>query len=468
MVTEEKPPEIDPDSENLEEQHEPWIKLSELIATGEEEQVSEYLDGLTPAETALSVSRITIEEQTALVDIVNAHDAAEILEELPQEFAADILEAIPAGTGAEILHEMLTEDQADFLGEINQEAAEAILSEMPRAAAKVARDLMEYDSDCAGGLMTADLVKFRDTMTVEEVTENLRENRDKYSDYEVQYAYIVGRRGELRGVLRLRDLMLSRKQTPVSDLMIADPLSIKALDPLDVLVQFFQEHHFLGVPVVDANGVLVGVLEESAVSAATERRAKNMFLKISGIIGGEELRNLPLKIRCLRRLSWLGPNILLNVLAASVIAGYQDTIAAVTVLAVFLPIISDMSGCSGNQAVAVSIRELSLGLIRPNEVMRVFVKEGSLGLINGITLGIVLAMVAGFWQGNIHLALVVGGSLALNTMISVLLGGLVPLVLKGFKVDPALASGPILTTVTDMCGFFLVLSFASQMLDKLV
>ena len=176
---------------------------------------------------------------------------------------------------------------------------------------------------------------------------------------------------------------------------------------------------------------------------------------------------MPMMARCRRRLAWLGPNILLNLIAASVIASYESTLESVIALAVFLPIVSDMSGCSGNQAVAVSIRELTLGLIRPHEYLRIVWKEGILGVFNGIVLGTVLGAMAGIWKGNIWLGLVIGGALALNTMLSVLLGGSVPLLLKRLKVDPALAAGPILTTCTDMCGFFLVLSLASAVLAKL-
>ncbi len=171
--------------------------------------------------------------------------------------------------------------------------------------------------------------------------------------------------------------------------------------------------------------------------------------------------------RCGRRLAWLGPNIVLNVIAASVIARYESTLESVIALAVFLPIVSDMSGCSGNQAVAVSIRELTLGLIRPNEYLRIVWKEGLLGAFNGLVLGIVLGTLAGLWKSNLWLGLVIGGALSLNTVLSVLLGGCVPLLLKRLKVDPALASGPILTTCTDMCGFFLVLSLASGLIEKL-
>ena len=176
---------------------------------------------------------------------------------------------------------------------------------------------------------------------------------------------------------------------------------------------------------------------------------------------------MPLLQRSGRRLSWLSLNIVLNIIAASVIAFYQDTLAAVIALAVFLPMVSDMSGCSGNQAVAVSMRELALGLVRPNELARVLAKEAGIGLLNGLVLGLMLGGAAWLWKGNPFLGLVVGGALALNTFVAVSFGGLIPLVLKRLKLDPALVSSPLLTTVTDMCGFFFVLSFASIMLERL-
>jgi magnesium transporter len=129
--------------------------------------------------------------------------------------------------------------------------------------------------------------------------------------------------------------------------------------------------------------------------------------------------------------------------------------------------VSDMSGCSGNQAVAVSMRELSLGLVKPTEIIWVVLKEARVGIINGVVLGLLLGMVAFLWQNNIWLGMVIGGALAVNTLVSVTLGGALPLVLKRLKMDPALVSSPLLTTVTDMCGFFFVLSFAAAVLPKL-
>lgn len=176
---------------------------------------------------------------------------------------------------------------------------------------------------------------------------------------------------------------------------------------------------------------------------------------------------MPLYKRSGKRLSWLTLNIGLNILAASVIALYQDTLAAVIALAVFLPMVSDMSGCSGNQAVAVSLRELALGVLRPGEIMRVAFKESSLGMVNGIILGLLLGGVVYVWKGNLFLSGVIGIALAGNTIVAVTMGGVLPLVIKRIGIDPALVSSPLLTTVTDMCGFFLVLSLASAVLPYL-
>jgi magnesium transporter len=237
--------------------------------------------------------------------------------------------------------------------------------------------------------------------------------------------------------------------------------------PLEELAEVFARKKFFGLPVVDTNGRLLGVVPSASVEHETAEEQAEMFLQSSGIVNGEELRSMPLWKRSSRRLSWLSVNIFFNIIAASVIAAYQGTLEQVIALAVFLPIISDMSGCSGNQAVAVSLRELSLGLIKPSEILRVWLKEIGVGFINGAALGLILGAAAFLWKQNIYLGLVVALAMSLNTVIAVSIGGVVPLIIKLFKADPALASGPILTTVTDMCGFFLVLSFATFMLSYL-
>jgi magnesium transporter len=278
---------------------------------------------------------------------------------------------------------------------------------------------------------------------------------------------VISSRGKLVGVLQIHDLLLADVNTPLSRIILKDVRYVDHLATLDELISFFHQNNWFGVPVVDENKTLLGVvLRRDILEAETERLAQE-HLETQGIVGGDELRTMPVFLRARRRLSWLSVNILLNIIAASVIAYYQDVLSAVIALAVFLPIISDMSGCSGNQAVAVSMRELSIGAVKPREVLRVWLQEIKVGLINGIVLGILIGAAAWLWKGNVYLGLVVGGALSINTLVAVSLGGTVPLILKGLKIDPALASGPILTTITDMVGFFLALTFAASVLTHL-
>jgi magnesium transporter len=295
---------------------------------------------------------------------------------------------------------------------------------------------------------------------VQQVVDDLRANAARYGRFNIQYIYVTDTEDRLLGVLKIRDLLLSDLQTALRSLVQADPVTVDHQAPLEELQDIFQRNRFLGLPVVD-EGRLVGVVRRSAVERAVAERTARQFRLVQGIIGGEEVRSMPVRVRSGRRLAFLSANIVLNVVAASVIVYFEETLAQLIALAAFLPIISDMSGCSGNQAVAVSMRELALGLVRPKEVVRVLVKELQVGLLNGIALGLLLGVVSWLWRGNPTLGIVVGAALALNTIVAVSIGGSVPLLLKGFGVDPALASGPILTTVTDICGFFFALGFAA-------
>ncbi len=447
-------------------QSEPWEHLHRLLET-DPEQVVSFLDSLPPSETARTLSRLPEHEQARLLEVIGPTRAASLLEHLSDAQATEIIEELPSEHAAAIVEALPSAEKADLLSGLEVDEAEAILQQLEPDVASDTRRLLQYLPDTAGGIMLTEYLSFPDTLTVAHVVADLRAHGDQYSDYAIQYTYIVDEAGHLAGVLRVRDLLLSRGHERIRNLMVPNPLHARVDTPLDDLKQLFDEHAFLGMPVTDEFDKLVGVVRRAAVEEALGERATATYLKLSGLFGEEELRTMPIPQRAVRRLSWLSLNIGLNIVAASVIAFYQDTLAAVIALAVFLPIISDMSGCSGNQAVAVSIRELALGLVKPYEFMRVLFKEGGVGIINGAALGLLLGTVAFLWQGNPFFGLVVGAALFLNTVVSVLMGGLVPLFLKGLRLDPAVASGPILTTVTDMCGFFLVLSLASAMLPRL-
>lgn len=445
----------------------PWEKLGELVNSGSGAEIARFFDGISPSETARVISRLSEEDRLRLFGLLSPKEAAGVIEDMPEVQAADLVEGLPSDHAAAILEELHSDHLADVLGEMDESASRAILEKMDHEEAAEARKILEYAPDSAGGLMISEYLAYRTDDTVRRVLEDLRAHRKAYTDYNVQYFYVVDPAGRLAGVLRMHDLLFPPRDARLAEIMIASPLKVPDTASLQELKGIFEERKLFGVPVVDSSDRLVGVVLPSDVEEAANKRQVRSFLRLSGVIGGEEFRTMPLLSRSGRRLSWLSINIVLNMLAASVIAMHQDTLSAAIALAVFLPMVSDMSGCSGNQAVAVSMRELSLGLVRPRELLWVLAKEAKVGIINGLVLGTLLGAVAYAWKGNPWLGLVVGGALAANTLVSVTLGGMLPLILKRLRLDPALVSSPLLTTATDMCGFFLVLSFAAAVLPKL-
>jgi magnesium transporter len=442
------------------EKQRPWEHVSELLDSGDPQRLHEFWDSLSSSQLMHTLFRLSEEEQAQLLLSLPPEMAADIIEEVPDVHAANLLEDIEPRDAASIVGELNSQDAADLLREFDNDDLEDILAHMDDEDAADARQLISYPEDSAGALMMTEYLTFSGAARVGDVISNLAAADNDVPLYAMQQVYITRPSGLLRGCVNLADIAFINPEQQLGKLI--QPVdTVRVDEEVSQLQNFFEEHDQVVVPVVDFKNRLVGVLRRRVLYDELAEREQEDSLKRQGIVGGEELRSLPVHVRSGRRLSWLSVNIVLNMIAASVIAMYQDTLQAVIALAVFLPIVSDMSGCSGNQAVAVSMRELTLGIIRPADVARVWFQELSVGFINGLALGCMIALAAWLWKGDLWLGGVIGLALALNTIVAVSLGGSLPLILKRLKVDPALASGPVLTTVTDMCGFFLVLSLAS-------
>ncbi len=454
------------DQDNITEARDIGADLRAAIAAGDAERIAALLDPLPYSEALREFLALPPEARDDVLKLVPVELAADLIEEAPYEMAAELVERLEPERAAEILEELDSDVQADVIGEMDAEDAEAVLSEMDAEDAADVRRLAAYEDDTAGGLMMTEVFQFSDKDTVGKVLRALASDDEDFERYRGQHPYIVDDAGVPVGVVSLRGLLTAKRSSNLTEIMVT-PLTVPVDMPLEKLEDIFNDYPFLGVPVVDADGLLVGVISRSAVADAVLERSESESLKRQGVVG-DELRSMPTWLRSRRRFAWLSANIVLNIVAASVISAYEDTLSAVIALAVFLPMVSDMSGCSGNQAVGVTMRELSLGLVRPMDAFRVWLKEISVGVINGIALGVLIGVVAWVWKGNPALGLVIGAALALNTMLAVSIGGVVPLLLKRLGQDPAAASGPLLTTVTDMAGFFFVLSFATLMMPWLI
>lgn len=447
-------------------------ELEALIQAGDGEVIAAFMRLLPPEDTAYTLSHLSEDSRTALFQSLSVADpdlGADLLEHFVDEYAADVIEQLEPKEAAALVDEMDSDEQTDVLSEMDEDDAEAILQEMDPLEAEDARERMAYDEDVAGGLMITEYLFYNEGQTVEEVTRDLHEKAEEHIEFEVRYIYVVDDQGRLTGVVPMRSLVFVPGSRKLEAHQNREPMTVGVHTSLDDLHDLFDRIDYSAVPVVDDEGKLAGVVQRASVQEAVGDRESEQFLRFGGIIGGEELRSMTVGSRAMRRLAFLMPIMLLLLASATVIALFEDTVKRLPILAAFLPVVAGICGSGGNQAVAVSIRELSLGLIDSSDFMRVFIKELVVALIIGLALGLVLFIVVFLWQDyNFHLALVLGAAIPFVVTVSKTIGGTVPVLLKKTGVDPAMASGPIVTTVVDLVGFFTVLMLATLMLEKLL
>jgi len=441
-------------------------RFRDLLGSEDAQGLADLVHSRPISDALRGFLRLEPEERDRVLSLLPPDTAAELIDEAPQETAGDLVERLSSGTAAGIIDELDSDVRADVIGELDAREAEAILAELDIEDAADIRRLVAYEDETAGGLMMAEAFTFAATDTVGKVLQRVISGEEDFERYRGQHPYVLDENDHPIGVVSLRGLLTAARTASLAQIMTT-PLTVNVDTPLNELEDLCEMHEFLGFPVVEADGRLVGVVSRSAIADAAREHVESDAMKMQGVVG-DELRSMPLLLRSRRRLAWLSANIVLNILAATVIASYEETLAAVIAIAFFLPMVSDMSGCSGNQAVAVTMRELSLGLVRPIDVFRVWAKEATVGVINGSILGLLIGIVAWQWMDNAVLGLVIGAALAINTVIAVSIGGIVPLVVKRLGQDPAAASGPLLTTVTDIAGFFLVLSIATMFMPALL
>ena len=432
-----------------------------FLDAGNIDHLEAFLQLLAPGETAYTLNRLDEQKRTQLLSQVRPELAAHLIEHFDDAHAADMIDQLEPQGAAAIVDELESDEQADILTELDDEDAEAILTHMDPAEARDARRLASYQPDTAGGIMITEYLVYRTDTAVADVLEDLRDNHEAYAEYDAQYVYAIDESGRLEGLIHIRDIVLSPGRVKLADLLNPELAKVHVDDQLDQLEDMFDRHRFNAIPVVDQGDELVGVIRRAAVEEAHGEQADRALLRVGGIIAGEELRSMQLVSRSLRRLAYLVPNVLLMMISVSVIAMFEQLVLREVIsLAIFLPLVAGVAGSAGNQAVAVSIRELSLGVAIPADVGRVIVKEIQVGVINGLVLAAVVFGIVLTMRQDAHLAAAVSAAVPMIIIISVALGGSVPLILRRLNIDPAMASGPIITTVVDFLAFLLVLTIA--------
>lgn len=424
------------------------------------EVLEEYLK-LRAADLADRLQRLDADHARALLRHLPTDQAAAALAELEPERLPDLLAAFDAAQLADILRRVAPAEAADLLQQLAPGARREALAKLPAESAEGIRALLRYPEDTAGGIMSNRFIALQEDMTVERVRELLRARAQEERTEDIAYLYVTDVGQRLVGIVSMRDLVFRRAERRMSEIMNREVKCVRVDADQEELARLFAHYHYLGLPVLDADGRLVGVVKASeALEIASKEATEDMQLMVG--LSGEEHALTPWQHSVKRRLPWLYINLATAFLAAFVVGLFESTIAQWTALVVFLPIVAGQGGNAGMQTLTVIIRDLALGELTPGDGRRALAKEITLGLLNGLAIGVVVGLIGWWWKGSLALGLVAGAAMLLNQLAAAASGVLIPLGLKTLRLDPALASSIFLTTVTDVAGFFFFLGLAAM------
>jgi len=421
--------------------------------------LGEFLD-LHPADLADRLQRLPLEEAQRILPELPPALAAGALAELEHDRQHELLKALPVQKLTPLLAELPPNVVADLVPALPPPVRRTTLEALPAEQRQRVQALLRYAPDTAGGIMSDRFISLRDDVTVEQARELLHVHAQEERIEDVAYLYVTDADQRLVGIVGLRDLVFRRSERRVREIMNREVKFVRVTDDQEKVAQQFEHYHYLGLPVLDPEGRLVGVVKASDAMEIVAREATEDMQLMVGL-SGEERALTPWQKSIGRRLPWLYINLATAFLAGAVVSLFEGTIAKWTALAIFLPIVAGQGGNAGMQTLTVIIRDMALGELSPGEGRKAFLKEMILGLLNGLAIGLVVGIAGYLWKGNLLLGVVVGVAMLLNLLAAALSGVLIPFGLKFCKVDPALASSIFVTTVTDVAGFFFFLGLAT-------
>jgi len=411
------------------------------------------------------------------LEAASAKDAAGILLALPAKISCQVFARLEPAFGAEVAEQLKADDlqklakQADALliasivMNLQEERRQIFIDALPQLLKEEVQELLSYPQDSAGRLMRHNYQAFSQSLKVKDTISKLRSLAKKSSP--MSYVYVIDDDKRLVGVLNMRDLILAAPDAVLSDVMHHDVTAVEAFTEREELSQEFTAKRYFSFPVVDAERRLLGVVRAEDVVEAVQREAAEDIQQMFGA-GKNERTFSPVSFCLKKRLPWLYVNLATAFAAAGVVAMFENIIAELTILAVFLPIVAGQGGNAGAQSLAVVMRGIVMREIPRNAIARLIWKESWIGVLNGVFIGLVTAGIAWLWQGSWWLGLVVGLAMLANLVIAGLAGAAIPLLMRAVRLDPAQSSSIILTTVTDVVGFFAFLGLAVIFRDYLL
>jgi magnesium transporter len=428
------------------------------IGKGAGKTVRSMLRSLQPFEIAHLLESSPPPVRHYLWSLVPKSIDGEVLQELSDDIQAQLLGKMDSSEVVEITEGMDTDDLADVLQQLPKRLTQEVLASMSSQDRQRVEQVLLFAEDTAGGLMNTDIISVRPRLTLDVVFRYLRRHENLPNS--LDNLIVVNGQGQYVGLLPLSKLLTSSRSSTVREVMTTDVEAIQADRPDHEVAKLFEHHDWVSAPVVDEHGIVLGRITIDDVVDVIREDADHSLMSMAGLDEEEDTFS-PVMRTAPRRAIWLGINLLTAIIASSVINLFQDTIDKVVALAVLMPIVASMGGVAGSQTLTVVIRGMALGQVGRSNINWLMSRELRVGMLNGMLWALAMAAVAALWFQDPKIAIIIAAAMIINLLTAALAGSIIPIFLRSIRIDPALAGSVILTTVTDVVGFFAFLGLAT-------
>jgi len=410
-----------------------------------------------PLAAAHTLETMTEAEAASVLKTLPSTLSARVFPFLQVTYAASLLTAVPPSTFKDIVEKLEPQQGASLFIHLPKDSRQTLLEYLPEKLKKHIQEFLTFPEDSAGRIMSPMALVFHADLKVKDAIQKIRTLARTH--FPASYAYVVDKENHLVGVMNMRDILIASPDTQLEQVMRKDVFSVSAFMDREQVATELSKRKYFAAPVVDAENHLLGIIKAERLIEGVQEEATEDLQKMFGA-GGDERAFSPVPFSLKTRLPWLYVNLATAFLAAAVVGLFQGIIAKVTILAVFLPIVAGQGGNAGAQSLAVVMRGLVMREIPSHRGWSLIMKEGWVGIVNGVSIGIVTGLIAWWWQGNPYLGVVIGLAMLVNLFMAGFFGAAIPITMKAIGLDPAQCSNIILTTITDCVGFFAFLGFA--------
>ncbi len=425
----------------------------------------DFLD-LHPYDQASFFKELEKEDQERVFHFLAPEEIAELFEHLEMEDRdyQELFARLLPSYVADIFTHMSTDDAADILNALEKKQAIGYIALMPLEAASNVKALMDYEEETAGSIMTLEYVSLYSHMTVSSAMSLLKAEAPNAET--IYYVYVVDEQKHLVGVVSLRSLIVSDDNTLIAEIMNDSVYSVSVSRSREYAARKMRDYDFLALPVVDFKQRLIGIITIDDIVDVLEEEASDDYSKLAAVSNMDTVDQHPVTA-AKKRLPWLIILLFLGMFTASLIGRFEETLNKVSILAVFIPLIAGMAGNTGTQALAVAVRGIATGELEKENKFKLIMREAGTGLITGGVCGILVTLVVYIWKGNFYLGLLVGASILGTLIVATIAGSIIPILMNKLKIDPAVASGPFITTLNDIISILIYFGMATMFMGFL-